>query len=481
MGKVSVRMMMVSLLIFFAFCVLFTGCGRGNSQTNEDTKSNTVNTQQNSSANTAALKPENKEKVTLTIATVNNTDMFIMQKLTSQFTEKTGIDLKYVILPENELRQKVTEDVRIGAGKYDIVTIGTYDTPFWGQNKWVESLETYFDNLDSEERKQYDREDLLRPIRSALSFKGAQFALPFYGESSILYYRKDLFDAAGLKMPDRPTWNQVYEFAKKLHNPSNGVYGIILRGQPGWGMNMAVFGSMINTFGAKWYDMNWKPQFNTAEMKNCWEFYKKIISEAGEPDAHVQGFPECMKLFSEGKGAMWYDATAQAGTLMGKDSQVVGKVGYALAPTERKDNAGWLWAWSLAIESSSKNKDAAFKFITWATSKEYIELVGNTIGWAQVPPATRESTYANPKYLNAAPFAKMTYESIKNVNYERPTIDPVPYVGIQYVSIPEFQNLGELVSQQLAAYLAGKKGVNEALKISQLAADKAAKEGGYQK
>lgn len=479
MFRSALRIISLLLIISIASITLMLGCERKRTEGTKDI-SPEASSRQGIKAESSS-KPEKSEPVSLIIATVNNPDMLILQSLTPKFTEKTGIALKYIILPENELRQKVTEDVRVGGGKYDIVTIGTYDTPFWGQNRWIESLEPFFDKMADEDRKAYDRDDIIRPIRNALSTKGIQYALPLYGESSLLYYRKDLFDAAGLKMPERPTWNEVYELAKKLHNPSKGIYGMILRGQPGWGMNMAVFASVINTFGGRWYDMNWKPQFNTPEMKKCWEFYKKILVEAGEPDAYAQGFLENLKLFSGGKGAMWYDATAQAGTLMGKDSQVAGKVGYALAPTEKKDNAGWLWAWSLAIESSSKNKDAAFKFITWATSKEYFELVGNEVGWAQAPPGTRESTYKNAKYLNAAPFAKITYESIKNATYERPTVDPVPYVGIQYVSIPEFQVLGEQVSQQLAAYLAGKKSLDDALKTSQEAADKVAKEGGYQK
>lgn len=421
------------------------------------------------------------EKITLTIATVNNPDMVIMQKYSSVFTAKTGIELKFVVLPENELRQKVTEDVGLGAGKYDIVTIGTYDTPFWGANKWVSSLEPMFAAMSAEEAAAYDRDDILPPVRSALSWNGEQYAIPFYGESSMLFYRKDLFEQAGIVMPQAPTWEQIYEFAKKLHDPANGVYGIALRGLPGWGQNMAVFGSMLNTFGARWFDTNWNPQFKTPEIKTTFEFYKKIVTEAGEPGATTAGYTECLALMSSGKAAMWYDATVSAGTLQGAESKVKGKVGYALAPVVKKDNAGWLWAWALAIESASKHKDAAFKFITWATSKEYIELIGSEVGWAQVPPGTRVSTYENPKYLAAADFAPLTLSSIKNANYDNPTVQPVPYKGVQYVSIPEFQGLGEEVAQELAAYLAGQKSVDAALEACQAAALRVAKQGGYLK
>lgn len=422
-----------------------------------------------------------QSKVTLTIATVNNPDMGILQKYSSTFTEATGIGLKFVILPENELRQKVTEDVGLGTGNYDVVTIGTYDTPFWAANKWISSLEPMFRGMSVDKAKAYDRDDTLPPIRRALSVTGEQFALPFYGESSMLYYRKDLFAAAGIKMPYAPTWDQVYEMAKKLAKPSAGQYGIVLRGLPGWGQNMAVFDTLINTFGARWFDMQWNPQFLSPDMRAAWEFYKKIISETGEPGATTAGSTECLALMASGRAAMWYDATVYASTLQADDSKVKGKIGYALAPTAKKGDAGWLWAWALAIEASSQHKSEAFQFLVWATSKEYIRLIGENVGWARIPSGTRVSTYENPKYMAVADFAPITLRSIQNANYDTPTVDPVPYKGVQYVSIPEFQGLGEEVSQELAAYLSGNKSLDDALAACQAAAFRTAKDGGYLK
>ncbi len=418
----------------------------------------------------------------LVVATVNNPDMVVMKELTKHFTEKTGIEVQYVVMPENELRQKVTQDVALGAGQFDIVTIGAYEVPFWAANNWIVSLEPHFKNMSSEEQSSYDRDDVFDAIQSALSSKeGELHALPFYAEGSIMLYRKDLFKQAGLSMPKEPTWQQIYDFAKVLHKPQDGRYGIVLRGLPGWGQNMAVFGSMLNAFGARWYDLNWNPQFDTPEMRNAWEFYKKIITDYGEPGPTSVGFTEAFALMSAGKTAMWYDASSAAGPLKRGDSQVKDKIGYALAPTDKKKNTTWFWTWSLGIESASKNKEAAFKFITWATSKEYIELVGKNKGWAALPPGTRTSTYENPKYRQAAEFAQITYDSIANADYDQSAIDPVPYKGIQYVSIPEFQGLGEKVAQELAAYLSNTKSLDDALAASQQAALEVAQNGGYQK
>ncbi len=418
----------------------------------------------------------------LIIATVNNPDMVTMKELTPQFTEKTGIKVTYVVLPENELRQKVTQDVAIGGGNYDIVTIGTYDTPFWAKNGWIISLEPYFDAMSVDEKAQYDRDDIFSAVQSALSSAdGELHALPFNAEGSVLFYRKDLFEEAGLEMPYEPTWQQVYEFATQLHKPDQGQYGIVLRGLPGWGQNMAPFGTIINAFGARWYDNDWNPQFNTPEMKAAWEFYKKIIVDAGEPGPTTVGFTEALALMTSGKGAMWYDATTAAGFLQTPESKVKGKIGYALAPTDKKKNNTWFWSWALAIEASSKKKDAAFQFLTWATSKEYIAMVGETKGWVQVPGGTRKSLYNNQKYQEVADFAQITFDSMAAADFDNPSLDPVPYKGIQFVSIPEFQGMGEKVAQELAAYLTNQKSIDEVLQSSQAIALEVAENGGYKK
>ncbi|MGO9409453.1 MAG: ABC transporter substrate-binding protein [Spirochaetia bacterium] len=415
----------------------------------------------------------------LTVATVNNPDMAVMQQLSADFTASTGIQLNFVVLPENELRQKVTEDVGLGSGKYDVVTIGTYDAPIWGKNQWLVPLEPLFDRMSETERSAYARDDLLPTVRAALSYEGRLYALPFYGESSMMFYRKDLFATAGLVMPPRPTWRQIYDFAVRLRGFENGGYGIVLRGLPGWGEVLAPFDTVVNAFGGRWFDQNWRPTFDEPPMAEAWRFYKRLLADAGEPTPTTDGYTECLAIMQSGKAAMWYDATVSAGALEARDSKVAGRIGYAFAPSARRGNTGWLWAWALGIESSSRHQEAAFRFLTWATDRKYIALVGARIGWAQVPPGTRASTYSNPNYLAAAPFARIVLKSIEEADYDHPSLPPVPYKGLQYVSIPEFQSLGEAVSQQLAAYISGREPLEQALSNSQAAALKVARDGGY--
>lgn len=428
----------------------------------------------------AGGEKESDKPVTLTIATVNNPDMKVMQELSVNFTEETGIELEWLVLPENELRQKVMEDVGLGASSFDVVTLGILEVKSWVDFKWLEPLDDLFASLSPEKAKNYNIDDVVESVREGLSVDEVLFALPFYAETSMIYYRKDLFKEAGLTMPEEPTWEEIYELALQLHDPDNDRYGLILRGLPGWGENMAVFGTFINAFGARWYDENWNAQFNTPEMRQAFETYYKLIKDVCQPGATGTGFTEGLTHMAQGNGAIWYDASVAAGLLNDSDqSQVVGKLGYARAPWQVKHNNGWLWSWSLAIEAVSKHKEEAFQFITWATSQEYINLVGETKGWVTVPSGSRESTYANPKYIDVADFAPGVITALKAVNYNHPAKDETPYIGTPFVVIPEWPHLGSEVAQIMAAFISDKVTLDEALTQCQTIANEVAIEGGY--
>ncbi|MPY79431.1 MAG: extracellular solute-binding protein [Actinophytocola sp.] len=414
---------------------------------------------------------------TVTIATVANPQMQDIEKLTSVFEkEHPGIEVKFVTLPENELRDKVTQDIATQSGQFDVVTIGTYETPIWAENGWLTSLDEYASD------PAYDVDDLLPPVREALSFEDRLYAVPFYGESSFLMYRKDLFTKAGLEMPAQPTWHQVAGFAEKLHDPKNKVAGICLRGLPGWGEVLAPLNSMILTFGGQWYDENWHAQLTSPETTHAVKFYVDLVRKYGEAGAPNSGFSECLTATGQGNAAMWYDATVGASSLEDeKTSKVAGKMGYVPAPTVKTDHAGWLWAWSLAIPETSQQKDSAWEFVKWATSKEYHKLVGEKLGWTRVPPGARASTYETPEYQQAASaFAEPTLNAIQNVDVHQPGLHEQPWIGVQYVSIPEFQDLGTRVSQEISAAIAGQQSVDEALAKAQRMAEETAKQGGYQ-
>ncbi|WP_298499050.1 sugar ABC transporter substrate-binding protein [uncultured Maritimibacter sp.] len=413
------------------------------------------------------------QDTTLTIATVNNGDMIRMQELAGAFTEETGIALEWVTLEENVLRQRVTQDIATNGGQFDVMTIGTYEAPIWGAQDWLVSL----NDLPAE----YDVDDLLPAIRNGLTVDGELYAAPFYGESSMVMYRTDLMEAAGLEMPDAPTWDFIKEAAAAMTDKENEVYGICLRGKAGWGENMAFLTAMSNSYGARWFDENWQPQFNTDAWKATLTDYLDLMNNYGPPGASSNGFNENLALFQQGKCGMWIDATVAASFVSNPtDSTVADQVGYALAPDNGLGPRGnWLWAWNLAVPAGSDDVDAAKQFIAWATSKDYTALVAENEGWANVPPGTRTSLYENQEYLDAAPFAQMTLESINAADPTQPTVDPVPYTGVQFVAIPEFQSIGTAVGQAFSAALAGQMSAEDALAQAQALTEREMKRAGY--
>lgn len=400
----------------------------------------------------------------LTIGTVDNPDMEIMRELSAEFeAAHPNIQLDWHVLDENILRRRLMSDLAIADGQYDVMTIGTLEAPLWAERGWLVPVEV--DRLPDD----YDIDDLIPTVREGLSFESRLYALPFYGESTMTYYRTDLFEQAGLTMPAHPSYDQIQAFAARLHRPRDNQYGICLRGKPGWGENMAFISMLVNTHGGRWFDMNWQPQLDSPEWRNALNRYTTLLTEYGPPHPRGLGYTELLDLFSRGRCGIWIDATVAAGTLFNPArSRVADATGIAATPTAVTNRgANWLWSWALAVPASSKQQEAALTFIAWATSRHYIQRVGERKGWLSVPPGTRLSTYALDEYRDAAPFSEFVLRAIQSADISENTLQPSPYVGIQIVRIPEFPAIGTNVGRQIARILDGETSIEEALKESQ--------------
>ncbi|MFF5538270.1 ABC transporter substrate-binding protein [Streptomyces cinerochromogenes] len=410
----------------------------------------------------------------INVLMVNNPQMTELQKLTAaHFTKDTGIKVNFTVLPENDVRDKISQDFANQAGQYDVATLSNYEIPIYARNGWLHEMDTYVAKDPS-----YDEKDVLKPMRQSLTGDdGKLYGQPFYGESSFLMYRKDVFAAKGLTMPAHPTWRQVADLAAKADGARPGMRGICLRGLPGWGELMAPLTTVVNTFGGTWFDKDWKARLDSPAFEEATKFYVDLVRAHGESGAAQSGFAECLNNMTQGKVAMWYDATSAAGLLEAAGSPVKGKLGYAPAPVERTRSSGWLYTWAWGIQQSSRNPDKAWKFVSWASGKGYEQLVGETSGWSNVPAGKRASTYADADYRkSAAAFQEMTREAIESARPDDPGVQPRPAPGIQFVGIPEFTDLGTKVSQEISAAIAGRQSVAAALKKSQALAEKISKE-----
>ena len=405
----------------------------------------------------------------VTIALVSNSQMTDAQKLSSEFeAQNPGTRLKFITLSENQARAKITMSTAMGGSEFDVAMISNFETPQWARDGWLFNLSDY-----AKKTPGYDEGDFISSLRDSLSYEGNMYAVPFYGESSFLMYRKDLFAQAGITVDGganyQPTWKQVAEWADKLKTDDRA--GICLRGKPGWGEVLAPLDTVINTFGGRWFDDQWNAQLNSPEVSRAVNFYVDLVKRSGELGAASTGFQECANLFGQGQTAMWYDATSAVSVLEDPKEypDLVGKIGYLPAPIAEKPNSGWLYTWALGIPKGAKNPDGAWKFISWMTSKDYLKLVGEKLGWARVPPGSRTSTYTElPQYQAiSTSYGPLTLRSIEGATPNRPTVAPVPYTGVQFVGIPEFQDLGTRVSQQISAAIAGQKSVADALAQAQ--------------
>ena len=401
----------------------------------------------------------------LTIAIVNNGHMINMQKVAEAYTAETGVELNWVPLEEGVLREQVTSDTATGGGQYDIINIGMQEAPIWGAAGWIEPLEF---------GAGYDIDDMLPAIRNGLSHEGTLYAAPFYGESSMVMYRKDLTDAAGVSIADNDSWDNVAAAAAAIHDPDNGVYGVCLRGKPGWGDNMAFITTVVNSFGGAWFDADMRPTIDSDEWNAAINFYVDLLGTYGPPGSEGNSFNEILALYNQGSCGMWIDATIAASFLE------VDGVAYAQSPNAGNPvGANWLWAWAMAVPAGSPNADASMAFIEWATSKEYILAVANhpDFGWGSVPTGTRASTYEYAEFQAVAGFAAAEMAAIESAAPE--ATDLKPYVGVQFAAIPEFPEVGSAVAQEMAAALSGAKSVEAALAASQKAADAIMSEAGY--
>ncbi|PSK98679.1 carbohydrate ABC transporter substrate-binding protein (CUT1 family) [Haloactinopolyspora alba] len=416
-------------------------------------------------AGAGSLTSGSSDATTIVVAIVSNPQMTDAISLSDQFTEEhPNINVDFVSLPENESRAKITASVATGGGEFDVVMVSNYETSMWAENGWLVNLQPYADATEN-----YDTEDFLEPVRESLSYEGDMYSVPFYGESSFLVYRKDIFDEAGLTMPEQPTWQEVRDRAAAVEQARPDMDGICLRGLAGWGENLAPLNTVINTFGGRWFDQDWNAQLDSPEVREAVEFYVDLVQEHGQEGAATTGFAECATRYGQGRTAMWYDATSMVNVVESPDDSVTaGLNGYAQAPVVETEASGWLYTWSLAIPSTTEHADEAWEFISWMTDKEYAHTVAEAYGWERVPPGARQSTYEIPEYAEVAEaYAEPTLQAIRNANQDTTMTRPVPYEGIQFLAIPEFQDLGTRVGQQISAAIAGQISVEEALEQSQ--------------
>lgn len=428
------------------------------------------------SAPISRAQPKDDPPRELVIATVNNQHMLQLQRLSRHFVAAHApVRLRWVTLDEDQLRQVVSRDVIKGEGRFDVVTLGNYEAQSWATQPWLARLHP---------SAAYEEDEILPSVRRALKQGDSWIALPFYAESNMTIARRDLLAAAGVPWHERPSWDDIRRWAQRLHRPDQGIYGVCLRGKPGWGQNMALLTTMAHTYGARWFDLQWQPELTSQAWRTALTHYQELLTQYGPPDAAANGYNENLALFAAGRCALWVDATVAGYTLEHPElSRVAGQVAYAAAPVgQHLEGSQWLWIWALAVPASSRQPELARRFVQWATSADYHRLAAREAGWSAVPPGVRRGLYEQAAFLARFPHARVEQAALETADPLRPTALPVPYVGIQWVGIPEFQALGTAVGHLLALTLPPqRRAVSEQLTQAQRLVRTQMQQAGYLK
>lgn len=384
---------------------------------------------------------------TVRVTTVANDDMLRMQTLSQHFErENPGIQLEWNVVDESVLRLMQSRDSKRDSPRYDVYTVGMLEATLWGGSGRLSSV-------PADMSGDLSQTGWIPEIITGFQVGNQYYGLPFYGESSITYFRRNIFSRYDLTVPEQPTWTGIEQLLNELATRSDGAHGrICLRGKPGWGENMALVSTLVNSFGGRWYDTEWRSTIDSPQWQSAINFYLGLQHRYGLPGAWNNGYTENLAAFLRGDCDLWVDSTAAGGAMAAHPNYP--DIDYRQAPHEvTGTGANWLWAWGFSVPAQSNVKAAAWEFVEWATSETYQQLVAEGYGIQYVPPGTRVALYDNADYRQYAAFADATIAAIQSTDFNQSSVQPVPYRGIQFVQTAEFQQVGNHLGGLLAHLL----------------------------
>ena len=292
--------------------------------------------------------------------------------LAPEFEALTGIKLRYDKVPPGQIRQKCVLDLSSKTGNISTHAADPMYLPLYAANKWTEVLEPYLNDSKLTDQSWFKHEDIFEAWRKADMVDNRTYGIPYDGEMTIQTYRKDLFDAKGLKPAE--TLDDVLKNAKALHDPANRLWGFCLRGMPGAGQNMYIYPSILGAYGGKWFDAGGKIKVNSPEAVAALEWYVNANNAYAPQAAQNWNWPDIADAFAQGTIGSYIDGHT-AVTVIGNPerSKVLGKIGFARwpkGPGGRRVTSLWNWAMPINSVLPEKARQATWLFIQWAASEE---------------------------------------------------------------------------------------------------------------
>ncbi len=334
-----------------------------------------------------------------------------------EFEQATGIKVVLENYGEDQLNQKLTTEFTAGTSDIDVfMQRPLQEARVMQQNGW------YVDLMDlAKKDADYDYNDLAAGALGTELVNGVLTGIPIVTEQEVLYYRKDVLEQAGIAVPT--TLDELLDAAIKLNDPAKDFYGFVARGQRS--PLITQFSSFLYSYGGDWFDANKKATVNTPEALAAMELYSKLLREYGPPGTLNMSWPQAVAVFAQGKAAFYTDASSIFPNLLDPEkSEVAEKTGVAVFPAGPAGSVMYnVTSWGLSMYSGTKNKEAAWEFISWATGKEmsvYIQGEGGV-------PGARNSAWSDPKGTTKFPadWVVAVQASANGRGYDRPLVTSV--------------------------------------------------------
>ena len=292
--------------------------------------------------------------------------------LAPEFEALTGIKVVFDKVPPGQIRQKAVLDLSSKTGNISTHAGDPMYLPLYAANKWTDPLENYLNDPKLTDKAWFKYDDIFEAWRKADMVDGKTYGIPYDGEMTIQTYRKDLYDAKGLKPAE--TLDQIVSNAKALHDPDKRMWGFCLRGMPGAGQNMYIYPSLLGAFGGKWFDAGGKIKVNSPEAVAALEWYVTQNNAFAPKAAQNWNWPDIADAFAQGTIASFIDGHSAATVIANPErSKVMGKIGFARwpkGPSGRRVSSIWNWAMPINSALPEKARQATWLFIQWAASEE---------------------------------------------------------------------------------------------------------------
>ncbi|MFZ5816423.1 MAG: ABC transporter substrate-binding protein [Bacillota bacterium] len=378
------RTLALGVAVLTTAAIVLSGCGGSKTEAPK-----------NDAAQPAPAQKKPFEGVTIRFLAAQHPWTDTIKKEIPAFEAATGMKVNMEAIAENQLTQKLTVELTSGAGTVDVFAQRPLqEAKLFAKNGWYADLNTFIKD-PKKTPADYDINDFFKGPMEVETVGGKLVGIPLVTEQQIIYYRKDLFEQKGVKVPTNMA--ELEAAAKALHDPDKGIVGIVMRGQG----NPAVtqFSSFLYSFGGE-FIKDGKFAVDSPEAIEAFTFYGNLLGKYGPQGVLNMSWPQAAGIFAQGKAAMWLDANSlYLNVTDPAKSQVGDKVGFAMFPAGKKGSLPYsVTSWGLSIAASSKNQDAAWEFVKWATSKEMTiktQSAGN--------PSARASAWNSPEGTKAWP------------------------------------------------------------------------------